>query len=216
MEKHLITIKGMKEGLVFLLDDECLYTDLLQELQHKMEKTHTQILTGPVVHVVVKLGKRQLPELEKEQIKLIIKSRGNLMIQSIESDPLALSPLSLIKPPIKMIKGIIRSGQTVYHDGKMMLMGDVNPGGSVHCTGDIFIMGSLRGMAHAGIEGDLQAIIAASHMRPTQLRIAEIISRSPDEWGIEEAFMEFAYIRDGIMEIDKIHQLVHIRPELDF
>lgn len=76
-------------------------------------------------------------------------------------------------------------------------------------------MGSLRGMAHAGIDGDDKAIIAASHMRPTQLRIAGIISRSPDEWGIEEAFMEFAYVKDGKMEIDKLHQLHRLWPDLN-
>ncbi|MNY62125.1 Septum site-determining protein MinC [compost metagenome] len=74
-------------------------------------------------------------------------------------------------------------------------------------------MGSLRGMAHAGLDGDEKAIIAASHMRPTQLRIAGVISRSPDEWGIEEAFMEFAYVKEGKMEIDKLHQLHRIWPD---
>jgi septum site-determining protein MinC len=112
-----------------------------------------------------------------------------------------------------MLYGMIRSGQTIRHDGKVILMGDVNPGGIIECTSDIYIMGSLRGMAHAGINGDSEAIIAASHLRPTQLRIAEVISRPPDEWGIEEAFMEFAYIRNGVMEIDKINQLLKVRPD---
>jgi septum formation inhibitor MinC len=44
-------IKGVKEGLVFLLDDKCEFAVLLDELQYKLEKTHQQLLTGPLVHV---------------------------------------------------------------------------------------------------------------------------------------------------------------------
>jgi septum site-determining protein MinC len=211
--KHLVTIKGVKDGLVFVLDDASLLADVLTDLQHKLEKTHRKILFGPLIHVQVKLGKRQLVDAEKEQIRNLIKSRGNLIVQSIETDILE-SPLFVPDLSIKMIYGIIRSGQTIRHEGKVMLMGDVNPGGIIECTGDIYIMGSLRGMAHAGIDGDSEAIIAASHLRPTQLRIAEVISRPPDEWGIEEAFMEFAYIHNGVMEIDKINQLVRVRPDI--
>jgi septum site-determining protein MinC len=210
--KHLVTIKGVKDGLVFVLDDTGLLVDVMRELQFKLEKTHRKILFGPLIHVQVKLGKRQLVDAEKEQIRTMIKSRGNLMVQSIETD-LPQSSLLVPDQSIKMIYGMIRSGQTVQHEGKVMLMGDVNPGGIIECTGDIYIMGSLRGMAHAGINGNQQSIIAASHLRPTQLRIAEIISRPPDEWGIEEAFMEFAYICNGVMEIDKINQLQRVRPD---
>ncbi len=59
----------------------------------------------------------------------------------------------------------------------------MNPGGTILSTGSIYVMGSLKGMAHAGRDGDESAVIAASLLKPTQLRIANIISRPPDEWG---------------------------------
>jgi septum site-determining protein MinC len=210
--KHHVMIKGVKDGLVFLLNDACDWQDLLKELQHKLEKTHQQILTGPIIHVHVKLGSREATEEQKEEIRAVIKQKGNLLIQSIESEP---RKEAVIEPAASMstLKGMIRSGQTLHHEGDLLFLGDVNPGGTITSTGNIYIMGSLRGMAHAGIDGDDKAIIAASHMRPTQLRIAGIISRSPDEWGIEEAFMEFAYVKDGKMEIDKLHQLHRIWPD---
>ncbi|MDF2716220.1 MAG: minC, partial [Paenibacillus sp.] len=117
---------------------------------------------------------------------------------------------------VTVYKGIIRSGQTVRHEGHLLFLGDINPGGTLLCTGDIFVLGALRGMAHAGLEGNERALIAASYMRPTQLRIADVISRPPDEWGIEDASMEFAYIREGSMEIDKINQLHRLRPDHPF
>ncbi|GIP31366.1 septum site-determining protein MinC [Paenibacillus sp. J2TS4] len=212
--KHHVTIKGVKDGLVFVLDDTCRLTDLLKELQHKLEKTHQKILTGPLIRVYVKLGKRVINEAEQEQIKEIIGKRGNLIIQSFETSVPTALPSDIVPSGIKVMTGIVRSGQTVSHDGNLMWLGDVNPGGTILSTGDIFIMGSLRGLAHAGSEGNEQSIIAASHMRPTQLRIAGIFSRPPDEWGIDEALMEFAYIQNGMMEIDKIYHIHRLRPEL--
>lgn len=213
--KHHVMIKGVKDGLVFLLDDACEWDIVLQELKHKLEKTHQQILTGPIIHVHVKLGNRVTDEQEKEQIRSIISQKGNLLIQSIESQAPQPDETEEAAREIKAIKGMVRSGQTLHHQGNLLFLGDVNPGGIIACTGNIYIMGSLRGMAHAGVDGDEKAIIAASHLRPTQLRIAGIISRPPDEWGIDEAFMEFAYIKDGKMEIDKLGHMHRLWPDLE-
>jgi septum site-determining protein MinC len=211
--KHHVMIKGVKDGLVFLLDDACEWEIVLQELKHKLEKTHQQILTGPIIHVQVKLGNRVIDEQEKEQIHSIISQKDNLLIQSIESQGPQTDGTEEAAKQIKAIKGMVRSGQTLHHEGNLLFLGDINPGGTIVCTGNIYIMGSLRGMAHAGVNGDEKAIIAASHLRPTQLRIAGIISRPPDEWGIDEAFMEFAYIKDGKMEIDKLGHMHRLWPD---
>jgi septum site-determining protein MinC len=60
-------------------------------------------------------------------------------------------------------------------------MGDVNPGAEIVCSGDILVLGALRGVAHAGAEGKTDAIVFAFRLEPTQLRIAHLISRAPDE-----------------------------------
>ncbi len=211
-DKQHITIKGVKEGLIFLLDDDCEFSALLDELQYKLEKSHQQLLTGPIVHVHVKLGTRQLDEDDKERIRTAIRQQGNLLVQSVESD----TP-EVVKGEdgrnLKILTGIIRSGQTVEHDGNLLLMGDLNPGGSIMCTGDIYVLGALRGLAHAGTKGLEHAIIAASLLRPTQLRIGEVISRPPDEWMTGDAAMEFAYLNEGVMKIDKMTQLHRMRKE---
>ena len=212
-DKQHITIKGVKEGLVFLLDDECEFELLLGELHYKLETSHQQLLTGPLVHVHVKLGSRQASEAQKEQLVAAIRKRGNLLVQSIETDPASLADAVPEKEPLKLMTGVIRSGQTVEHNGHLLLMGDLNPGGTIRCTGDIYVLGSLRGIAHAGTEGRAESIIAASLLRPTQLRIAEVISRPPDEWMTGDTLMEFAYLDEGQMNIDKISQLYRIRKD---
>ncbi|TVY11906.1 septum site-determining protein MinC [Paenibacillus cremeus] len=208
--KHLVTIKGVKDGLVFILDDTGEFSAVLAELKHKLEKTHQQILTGPIIHVNVKLGSRSVTDEEKDEVRSIISTQGNLLVQSVESAEPAVPKTEPDKADVKIVRGIVRSGQTLSQEGNILFLGDVNPGGSIMSTGSIYIMGSLRGMAHAGHDGDELAIVAASHLRPTQLRIAGVISRPPDEWGTNEAYeayMEYAYVKDGVMKIDKIHHL---------
>lgn len=211
--KSIVTIKGVKEGLVFLLDDQCDFVALLDELNAKLDK-HEQQFNGPIVHIFIKLGARTLEEEDKERIRAIFRRQGNLLIQSIESDPPAIDPGSKAAPALHTMTGMVRSGQTVEYDGHLLLLGDVNPGGTIRCTGDVYILGALRGAVHAGTEGNEDAIIAASLMRPTQLRIADVISRPPDEWTSSEPWMEYAYLRDGAMAIDKLTSLGRQRKEV--
>jgi septum site-determining protein MinC len=212
--KQKVVIKGIKDGLVFMMDDKSDFTELLSELNHKLSRTHQNILTGPIVHVHIKMGNRYVDERQKEEIRAIIGQKGNLFIQTIDSlAPKPVDLLSYFPNAVFSRSGIIRSGQTIEHEGNLLFLGDVNPGGVIMCTGDIYVIGSLKGIAKAGTKGNHQAIIAASHLRPSQLQIADVLSRPPDEWGIQEMFMEFAYIKDGKMEIEKIQQLQRIRPQ---
>lgn len=211
--KTLITIKGVKEGLVFLLDDQCDFLTLLDELNAKLDK-HGPQFNGPIVHIFIKLGARQLEDNDKERIRAIFRRQGNLLIQSIDSDPPMAEPDLKPVPTLHTVTGMVRSGQTVEYDGHLLLLGDVNPGGTIRCSGDVYVLGALRGTVHAGTEGNEQAIIAASLMRPTQLRIADVISRPPDEWTSSEPWMEYAYLREGAMAIDKLTSLGRQRKEV--
>ncbi|MNC38123.1 Septum site-determining protein MinC [compost metagenome] len=209
--KH-VRIKGIKDGLVFLLDDKCPFEDLLSELRYKLEHSHQNILTGPIVHVDIKLGNRPVSEEDKEAVLDILKSQGNLLIRSVEA---LEEPGDKDSEALFLMSGMLRSGQVLHHQGNLLFLGDVNPGGTITCSGDIYILGALRGMAHAGVDGNQDAIIAASLLSPTQLRIADVISRPPDEWGTRESSMEFAYLSSGAMQIDKIHNIVKLRQGLN-
>lgn len=72
--KH-VRIKGIKDGLIFLLDDKCPFEDLLSELRYKLEHSHQNILTGPIVHVDIKLGNRTVTEEDKEAVLEILKGQ---------------------------------------------------------------------------------------------------------------------------------------------
>lgn len=197
---------------MFVLDDSCPFDVLLKELKNKLFYSHGQILSGPLVHVHIKMGKRDVSESDKNTLLDIFSKKGNLLIKSFETEG-KIHRIDPYPDRPKLMRGLVRSGQTVHYDGNLLWLGDVNPGGTIISTGDIYILGALKGIAHAGCDGSETSIIAASYFKPMQLRIADVVSRPPEEWGFEEAYNEFAYLDNRKMNIDKILHLKKIRPE---
>ncbi|MBT9314330.1 septum site-determining protein MinC [Leptothoe spongobia TAU-MAC 1115] len=104
----------------------------------------------------------------------------------------------------------LRSGVEIRHQGSIIVLGDVNPGGSLIAAGDIFVWGRLRGLAHAGAEGNEDCRIMALHMQPTQLRIADHVARAPEKppamYQPEVAYVNKGGIRIAIAsEFAQIH-----------
>jgi septum site-determining protein MinC len=89
-------------------------------------------------------------------------------------------------------RGTLRGGQTLHNLGNIIVIGDVNPGAELIASGDVVVFGSLRGVAHAGAQGDASARVVALELAPTQLRIATMIA-TPDG-GAPPAGPQHAYI----------------------
>lgn len=214
--KQLITIKGTNNGLTLFIDESCSFQMALKELKKKIRAAKPED-DEPVVSVTIKLGKRYLDEEEEAELREVIESVSHLNIQSIDSDVIHKEDVLKIKEDsqIKLFNRVIRSGQVLDESGDILLIGDVNPGGEVIATGNIYIMGSLFGTAHAGASGDRNAFIATAFMRPTQIRIAEYISRSPD-YESEGVYMQCGLVdeeQDKII-IDRLQILSHKRKEI--
>jgi septum site-determining protein MinC len=103
--------------------------------------------------------------------------------------------------PALLVRGTVRSGRQVRHNGDVVVLGDVNPGGQVVAAGDIVVMGTLRGMVHAGATGDHAAVVAAFRLCPTQLRIASCLSRPPEEPGGHPDYPELALVSEGVVVV---------------
>jgi septum site-determining protein MinC len=92
--------------------------------------------------------------------------------QSGTSAPIAAGPSTLYHT------GTLRGGQSLHNLGNIVVIGDVNPGAELVASGDIVVFGALRGVAHAGAQGDRSARVIALELAPTQLRIATAIATS--------------------------------------
>ena len=212
-KRSKVLIKGTKEGLLFFLADDGDFGEILEELEFKLQEAHDHFFDGPVTDVTIQAGNRILTEDQETALRAVFDGHKNLVVRRILSDDLTF-PLRRQQPPIRVVSGTVRSGQVLTFDEDVLLLGDVNPGGVLQSAGDVLILGALRGIAHAGCRGARDRIIAASLFVPTQLRIADQLSRPPEGWSRADWVMQFAYLEGERIFIDQIHQLSRIRPEV--
>lgn len=216
---HPITIKGTRDGLTFILDDSCAFGDLLKELEEKMTKENEKLDKGRKVPVRLETGYRYLTASQREAVREVISKTKNLYVEQISASVVTKQEAEAMKNErcIHRITRIVRSGQVLEVTGDLVLAGDVNPTGTVRASGNIFILGALRGAAHAGCQGREDAVIAASVMQPSRLKIAGVSdSAGENHRAFRSAEMECAYIDEENRRIilDRLQNLYRIRPGL--
>lgn len=215
-----VVFKGTVNGLTMVLDSEENFNKLLEELEGKVLSSG-RFFKDAELHV--RYRGRKLSAEEEDQISDMMVKKGGAFILSMEEEvqepvkemePPKLQPGKKLKMsnfffkgieegPAKFYRGTIRSGQLLNFDGNIVVIGDVNPGGEIVATGNVVIMGSLRGIVHAGANGNKEAIIAALNLQPTQLRIADVVTRPPDSKESKGHFLpEIAFIRDERVYIE--------------
>lgn len=101
----------------------------------------------------------------------------------------------------KYLKRTIRSGQVYEYSGNLVIIGDINPGAEVYAAGNIVVVGAIRGSVHAGCTGNDKSFIAAFSLEPQIIRIADIMTRSPED-GIKPAYPEVARVKNGSIIVE--------------
>ncbi|MDY9920742.1 MAG: septum site-determining protein MinC [Synergistota bacterium] len=82
--------------------------------------------------------------------------------------------------------GTLRGGQKIMHEGDVIVTGHVNVGSEISAGGHIVVLGRLKGLAHAGFQGDETASVSARSFESGQVRIGRkvgLIDKSSDIWG---------------------------------
>ncbi|MCZ2259832.1 septum site-determining protein MinC [Sporosarcina sp. G11-34] len=214
-KQQYVAIKGTKNGLVLRLDDKCAYSDLLAELRNKVAEDG---LEG-IAEVRIDTGNRYCDEDELKEIMNVIHDSPNLRVSRIQSDVISVEECNkrILEKQSETYIGIVRSGQVVKADGDLVVIGDVNPNGRIVAGGSIYVLGRLKGIAHAGSNGNAQSVIAASWLEATHLMIADKIQLMSDELTVlsEQPEMECAYLHpNGFIAIDRLQELRILRPEL--
>ena len=217
-KKPNVMIKGTKEGLTLHLNDQCSFRELKKELDDKLSAHYRETEGTPLLTVNIQTGNRYLAEDQVEELKDIVRQKRNLVVNEVLSNVITKNDAEKLidERNIETLTGVIRSGQVVEVSGDILVVGDVNPGGKVLAGGNIYILGSLKGIAHAGCNGNKESVIVASKMAPSQLRIADSLNRAPDR--VEDGDhreMECAYVDDsGQIVVDRLQVLKHLRPNI--
>ena len=188
MNNDLVIFKGSRDG-IYIYIKEGKFDDIKDELNDKMEGFGSFFDGGRVIDFK---GKKLTEEQEKE-LKSLIEGKYNLQLaNNKKSNPKYFE--GIYEGMTKFIRSTIRSGQAIKYEGNVVVLGDINPGAIVKANGNIIVLGTLRGVAHAGYDGNKKASVAAFRLNPTQLRIANLIARSPDGEKYESDGPEIAHI----------------------
>lgn len=199
----MVAVKGIREGLLFLLEEDGDWEKNRQAL-FKMVGERQEFWRGARVALdsrTVVIGEDEILDLKDEL------SRYDLTLWAVlsasPSTQLAAQKLGLAtrfnrpeKEEVEVLSTIVhegegavlinktlRSGYRVEYAGHVIVLGDVNPGAEIIAAGNIIVWGRLRGVVHAGAEGNTQAVVCALDFQPTQLRIADQIALPPQRKG---------------------------------
>ncbi|MBP7176198.1 MAG: septum site-determining protein MinC [Thermoclostridium sp.] len=218
-EAKSIAFKGTAEALIVLIPEEMETNVLLNQVAEKVRAAE-KFFRGAKLKVVYR-GKL-LTAAEEEQLVAVMVENSGVIVEHIRHEE-AAAPVEKEKPsklsgmPLrriffkdlqegmcKFVKGTIRGGTRVFYEGNIVVLGDANPGSEIVASGNVVVMGALRGMVHAGADGNRDAVVAALKLCPTQLRIADIITRCPDVSDDLRVQPEMAFIKDEIIYVEPV------------
>jgi len=235
--KIQVEIRSEKERLVLTLPSliqasvsEYSWSEIWQQMKLRLLAQQRFFSSKISVHLVAHdrlLDSRQLQDIAEtlNEMSLQLKSVGTSRRQTaiaaagagysveqlqpkrafnFESDRTALPPAEPL-----YLEMTVRSGVEIRHRGSVIILGDINPGGIVVADGDILIWGRLRGVAHAGAQGNSECTIMALQMEPTQLRIADALARAPEK-SPTQPYAEVAYMTTQGIRITRANNFSRI------
>lgn len=205
--RESVVLKGGRYGVSIVIRDGADFATVIAELRQKLAPARGFFGDAPVRvdsgSSVLAPEERQILEATLHEFGIRIDDREEPERPAVRKDATTKGPAyQQGDTPTLLHKRTLRSGQRIDYDGNVVIFGDVNPGAVIVCTGDIVVFGTLRGMAHAGAQGDVRAMVAAFRLEPTQLRIARFISRAPDDDQGHPSVPEVALVKDESIIIE--------------
>ena len=231
MEKESVLFKGLKTGLLLVLVGKPEFSVVEREIREKLESSALFFRRGTVIEwrtgtftAKESLALKKLflqhglyfREMKEET------SAKNPAVSAVSGAAAAARAGAVLgrkkaessesrpdadKKDVQMlvVNRTLRGGQEVQSQGSVLILGNVNPGAQVIAGGSIDIRGTCRGIVHAGAYGDRDAIIIADHLMPVQIRIADVIAQSPEQYEKPE-LAERASVQDGRIVIEPIER----------
>jgi len=219
MSEDIVKIKGGGDGLQLSFAPGAAFADIEQDIRAKLESGSGFFLRGTLVLI----PHDALTEAELTTLQKLFHAHGLICRRAPQGEakprkankaakmapaPAAVAAPAAAQPPVQemvVVNRTLRGGQEINTKSSVLVCGNVNPGAQIIAGGSIDIRGTCRGMVHAGAYGDTQAFVIADHLMPTQIRIADLIARSPDQMEKSER-AERASIKDGQIVIEPIER----------
>jgi septum site-determining protein MinC len=216
-DSSLVQIKGLKDGLLVTLGDAA-WPVLQEALLNRVEQQES-FFKG--ARLALDVGNQILKTAEMSALRDVLSDRGIVLWAILSNSPTTESTAQMLglatrihkaRPPeVQAVKNIeqdaalwvdrtLRSGVRIEYPGNVVIVGDVNPGAEVIAGGSVIVWGRLRGVVHAGAQGNREATVRALDLSPTQLRIANEIAVAPARRGAPKP--EIVHLRDGRLQAE--------------
>jgi septum site-determining protein MinC len=209
-----LQIKGVREGLFVTLEDG----DWLEVQESLLKHVQEQSSFFKGAKLALEVGNREIRAADMGMLRDKLGDLGVSLWAVIGSSPVTektaqmlglATRLSTARPEREihtmdtqmpgedglLVNRTLRSGYHISTPGHVTIIGDVNPGAEIVAGGSIIVWGKLRGMVHAGADGNENAVVCALDLAPTQLRIAGMIAVTPQRKGKPQP--EIAHVQDG-------------------
>lgn len=207
-----VMIKGNQSGIIVVLDADLDFEELKSNIAEKF-KASAKFLGNANVAVTFE-GRELTTENEREILDIISENSDLNVICVVDLDAekekifkqcLNDKLMELSNNTGQFYKGNLRSGQVLEFETSIIIIGDVNAGAKVVSKGNVIILGALKGNVFAGASGNQNSFVVALSMDPVQIRIGDIIARSPDEKTKDVSKeAKIAYVEDGNIYIESI------------
>ncbi|SFT71623.1 septum site-determining protein MinC [Selenomonas sp. GACV-9] len=223
MSEEIVKIKGSKSGLQLSFAEGATFEAVRKDIEEKLISGSGFFLRGTLVllpHDAFSEEERGLlqkmfhehglicrtlnPETQQVPSEQVRKENQQEKQQQQQAAAKAAARREKVQEMV-VVNRTLRGGQEIRTESSVMVCGNVNPGAQIIAGGSIDIRGTCRGMVHAGAFGDSTAFIIADHLMPTQIRISNLIARSPDEMEKTER-AERASIKEGRIVIEPIER----------
>lgn len=210
-----VIIKGTKSGIIVHLSAELPFEELEEKVCEKF-KSSADFLGS--AQIALSFEGRTLNDDEQVRLVNCITENSNLDIVCVIDDnaereayfskTLDEKLMALNSNTGQFYKGTLRSGQVLEFDTSIVILGDINAGAQVVSTGNVVVLGKLLGNVYAGASGRENSFVVALQMNPTQIRIGDVIARSPDEKQKTENETRIAFAQDGNIYIEPLDRNV--------
>ena len=228
MQTKGVTFKGSADGLAIMVPEGMSAAELFSQVEGKVQAA-SRFFQGARLNVTYR-GIALTPE-EQAQLLALLQEHSGAVIETLAPwQPPAPSSAAPYGPntnanagrqqaqPLKrffskgqdesdckFIRHTLRGGTRIQFEGSVVVVGDVNPGAEIVAGGNVIVLGLLRGMVHAGAFGARDAFISALKLKPTQLRIADLIARCPDDPDAPGCYPEIASVQEDHIEVAPLY-----------
>lgn len=219
-----VIIKSSKNGINLVLNPELSFEYLLDEILKKFQESEKFFADASFA---ISFEGKELSDAEKYQIVDTIMSHTKIRILCIiENDEIRdkiirqkIKEQQCANAPVKKVSGSfyhgsLLQGEQLETDESIVIIGDVPESATVVSKSDIVVLGTLKGSAYAGMDGKLDAFVAALDFQPEKYNIAGIYGPAIEK---EKSSLfskrnkttqsKIATICDGIINIRPLYQV---------